>query len=320
MNGDMPGDMHASPDWRAQLALALPRAGWRTRFAPAPTGYLHLGHLVNALHVWGIARAHGGSVVLRVEDHDRTRCRPEYEQALLDDLDWLGLDADQYRTASFRADAQTHPARQSNGEARYAAALARLEAQELVYPCRCTRRDIAAIVPHASGEEPCYPGTCRRAAVPPHETFARRVQLAPADFAFHDLRLGPLVQAPWRQCGDVLVRDRHAQWTYQFAVVVDDLAHDVDVIIRGEDLLASTGRQLQLAALLGRTRPPLFLHHTLLVHPDGSKLSKATRDTALRDLRADGVRPAALFAEAARRAGLAQVHELPAADIASLFG
>jgi glutamyl-Q tRNA(Asp) synthetase len=311
--------MGTAPDWRTQLAHVLPPAGWRTRFAPAPTGYLHLGHLVNALHVWGVARAHGGEVVLRIEDHDRTRCRGEYEQALLDDLEWLGLHADHFDGPTFRADPATHAARQSNQEARYAAALATLAERGLVYACRCTRRDIAQRVPHAPGEEPCYPGTCRFAMVPGDETFARRVHFAPAQFTFADLRLGALQQSPHRQCGDLLVRDRHAQWTYQFAVVVDDMTHGIDVIIRGEDLLASTGRQVQLAGLLGRTRPLQFLHHALLVHADGSKLSKATHDTSLREMRAAGAKPGTLLAEAARRAGLAQRSTLPASDVASLF-
>lgn len=311
--------MRTPSDWRADLAHRLPSAGWRTRFAPAPTGYLHLGHLVNALHVWGIARAHGGTVVLRLEDHDRTRCRAEYEHALLDDLDWLGFAPDEFTSASFRADPHAHTARQSNQEARYAQALARLAAQGLVYACRCTRRDIAAVVPHAPGVEPCYPGTCRVAAVPSADTFARRVHLAPATMHVEDLRLGALQQAPHRQCGDLLVRDRHAQWTYQFAVVVDDITHAIDVVIRGEDLLASTGRQVQLAQLLGRDTPPNFLHHTLLMRPDGSKLSKATHDTSLREMRLAGVRPAQLLAAAARRAGLCDTRELPVAEVPSLF-
>jgi glutamyl-tRNA synthetase/glutamyl-Q tRNA(Asp) synthetase len=319
------------PHWRQLLAHHLPPAGWRTRFAPAPTGYLHLGHLVNALHVWGIARAHGGTVLLRIEDHDGTRCRPEYEAALLEDLEWLGLHADHFPASTFRADGAQHEAhheaqheaqheaRQSNQSARYASALARLDARGLVYACRCTRRDIARLVPHEPGEEPCYPGTCRTAQVPAEESFARRVRLEPSRIAFDDLRLGTMVHEPHRQCGDVLVRDRHAQWTYQFAVTVDDDRHDIDLVIRGEDLLASTGRQLQLAALLGRTRPLRFLHHTLLVHPDGSKLSKASGDTALRELRAAGLRAEQLLAEAARRAGLSQVSTLPAFAIADLF-
>lgn len=311
--------MRTPDDWRSTLPQRLPARGWRTRFAPAPTGYLHLGHLVNALHVWGVARAFGGIVVLRIEDHDRTRCRPEYEQALLDDLEWLGLAPDDFDVASFRHDVHTHPARQSNQAARYRSALDRLEARGFVYPCRCTRRDIAELVPHRPGEEPRYPGTCRHAVVPAGETFARRVQLDDMRIQFDDLRLGILTQTPQQQCGDVLVRDRHAQWTYQFAVVVDDMTHDIDVVIRGEDLLASTGRQLQLASLLGRSRDIRFLHHTLLVHPDGSKLSKATHDTSLREMRAAGIGASTLLAEAARRAGLADVASIESNDIASLF-
>ena len=115
---------------------------WRTRFAPAPTGYLHLGHVVNAIHVWGIARAFGGDVLLRIEDHDRTRCRAEYEDALLDDLDWLGFVPDIGSTDSFRAarhgTPHPHPQRQSDNENRYAAALAALSARDLTYVCTCT--------------------------------------------------------------------------------------------------------------------------------------------------------------------------------------
>jgi glutamyl/glutaminyl-tRNA synthetase len=300
---------------------------WRTRFAPAPTGYLHLGHVVNAIHVWGIARAFGGEVLLRIEDHDRTRCREEYETALLEDLDWLGFVPDIGTTDSFRADRGgsharapfvNHPLRQSDNEARYNAALMSLADRGLTYVCTCTRRDIAQLSPHASGEEPRYPGRCRHAHHDARESLARRVQMDAGVESFHDGRLGPIRQSPAEQCGDVLVRDRHGQWTYQFAVVVDDMAHGIDVVIRGEDLLASTGRQLRLAALLGRTRPMHWWHHPLLVHPDGSKLSKANRDTAIRERRAAGIPATALLGEAAFLSGLLpaardlSIDELPA--------
>lgn len=314
------------PHWIDQLAARLPAPGWRTRFAPAPTGWLHLGHLVNALHVWGIARAHGGQVVLRIEDHDAGRCRSAYEQGLLDDLDWLGLAPDVCDTAGFRADPAHHIARQSNQDARYAAALEALRARGLVYACRCSRREIAARAQalgrdaSADGEALWYPGTCRDAEVPFDETPARRVRLDDSVVAFTDLRLGALTQHPAQQCGDLLVRDRAGNWTYQFAVVVDDMAHDIDVIIRGEDLLASTGRQWQLAALLGRTTMPQVLHHTLLVHADGAKLSKARRDTGLRELRAAGATAGQLRGEAAARAGLIpDVRPLPMSAVVELF-
>lgn len=297
---------------------------WRTRFAPAPTGYLHLGHLVNAVCVWGMARAHGGEVLLRIEDHDRTRCRPEFEAALLDDLEWLGFVPDVHPVSTFRAapgvSPLAHPARQSDQEPRYAAALDTLLQRVLVYACACTRRDIAQLVPRAPGEEARYPGTCREAAVDANAHFARRVRLPDVSVTFDDLRLGAVTQYPAQQCGDLLVRDRHAQWTYQFAVVVDDMAHDIDVVIRGEDLLASTGRQWALASLLGRDIPPLTLHHALITHPDGSKLSKANRDTSLRELREAGWSAERLIGEAAYRAGmLPTARALPARAVGELF-
>jgi glutamyl-tRNA synthetase/glutamyl-Q tRNA(Asp) synthetase len=290
--------------WTIGLHERLPQAPWRTRFAPAPTGFLHLGHLANALHVWGLARAFGGQVLLRLEDHDRSRCRPAFEGALLDTLDWLGLEPDQFPTASFRAEPASHPARQSNQDARYGEALDRLDADGLVYPCSCSRKMIADPLGLPDGTEARYPGTCRTASLDPELTPARRVRMAPGAWSFDDLRLGPLAQEPAVQCGDLLVRDRLGQWTYQFAVVVDDLAHGIDVVIRGEDLLASTGRQLQLAALLGRSEPPLYCHHPLLVHPDGRKLSKAGQDTSVLALRDAGWTVPALMGHAAWRAGL----------------
>ena len=318
--------VRALPSLGGRLATSLPNAGWRTRFAPAPTGYLHLGHLVNAIHVWGVARAYGGLVALRIEDHDRTRCKPEYETALHEDLEWLGFEADIAPSASFgsreHADALTHPHayRQSDQFARFERALAELDEQSLVYPCACTRREIASMTSRLAGEELRYPGTCRNANISPNETFARRVRIDECAVQFEDLRLGPMMQRPSAQCGDVLVRDRHANWTYQFAVAVDDLTHDIDVIIRGEDLLSSTGRQFRLAQLLGRTAMPLTLHHALLCHPDGTKLSKSNRDTALRERRRNGATPQALLGEAAQLVGLQPTaRSLHVNDLAALF-
>lgn len=299
---------------RPALALA---PGFTTRFAPAPTGYLHLGHAVNAVWVWGIARAFGGRVLLRVEDHDRGRCRPAYEQALLDDLDWLGLEPDGPGTAAFRAGPLTQ--RQSDDPARYAAHLAALEARGLAYACRCSRAEIA----RAASEEgdTRYPGTCRDAAIPASSTPARRVIMgADAVERFDDLRLGPQAQDPDRQCGDVLVRDRAGNWTYQFAVVVDDLEQGIDLIIRGEDLLDSTGRQRRLARLLGRRESPRVLHHPLLRHPDGRKLSKSAHDTGLRELRAAGRTRADILGLAAHLSGLTPAPTPLAPDaLADLF-
>ena len=276
--------------------------GWRTRFAPAPTGYLHLGHVVNAIYVWGVARANDGRVALRIEDHDRSRCRVEYERALLDDLDWLGFVPDEGTTAEFRAG--TTNFRQSDNEWRYAAAITALELRGLVYVCRCSRADIAWLVPDQPNEEMRYPGTCRDAALPPDASLQRRLKLGGARERFFDLLLGPQEQQPRTQCGDLLLRDRLGQWTYQFAVTVDDLEQDIDVVIRGEDLLPSTGRQRALARLLGRRRSPHFLHHPLVLKPNGEKLSKSAGDSGVRELRDAGRTPAEVLGEAAHRAGL----------------
>lgn len=280
---------------------ALP-AGFTTRFAPAPTGYLHLGHAVNAVWVWGVARAFGGRVLLRLEDHDRGRCRPEYERAVLDDLDWLGLAPDGASTDDFRRGA--HAQRQSDNTARYAARLAELEARGLAYVCTCSRAEIAR-AGDAAGGELHYPGTCRARAHDPASTPARRVRMDRGQpERFLDLRLGAQVQDPDRQCGDVLARDRLGHYTYQFAVVVDDIDQGIDVVIRGEDLLDSTGRQIRLARLLGRAVPPRFLHHPLVRRPDGRKLSKSSGDTGLGDLRAMGRTPAEVLGLAAQLGGL----------------
>ena len=309
-----------APQTGVSLGDRLPVTGWRTRFAPAPTGYLHLGHLVNALHVWGIARAFGGQVVLRIEDHDRSRCRPQYEAALLEDLEWLGFVPDEGDIGHFRQGATR--LRQSDNGVAYDSALAQFDAMHRLFACTCSRREIQAITgPTAPGDEAAYPGTCRNNRKAPDSTRARRVQLDDGDVRFVDLALGAQQQTPWHDCGDVLVRDRFGHWTYQFAVVVDDLNQAVDVVIRGEDLLASTGRQIMLARLLGRGTPPLFYHHSLIRHADGRKLSKAANDTSLRELRAGGADAASLIGEAATRCGLLHAPDrLAASDVASLFG
>ncbi len=281
---------------RARLADQLPPR-WRTRFAPAPTGYLHLGHAVNAVYVWSVARAFGGEVALRIENHDQQRFRVEFERAILDDLAWLGLTWDN------AAVGQPSPIRQSDRTEAYARALGVLAQSQRVYACRCSRREIAATHGSSTGEQR-YPGTCREAKVPLDETPARRLSLTDTVVTFDDLRHGPVTQVPSDQCGDLLLRDRLGQWTYQFAVVCDDLEFGTDVIIRGDDLLASTGRQLLLGAQLGRVAAPLVLHHPLVLHPDGTKLSKSSGDTALHELRTLGWAPEQVLGHAAWLGGL----------------
>jgi glutamyl-Q tRNA(Asp) synthetase len=299
----------------AALAARLPSRPL-TRFAPSPTGFLHLGHVANAVWVWGLARALGGRVLLRLEDHDRSRCRAAYEAALLEDLEWLGLEPDVGPVAEFRAGAS--PLRQSDAGAAYAAALDRLGTA--VFACDCSRKDLALKGGDVFNEETRYPGRCRtrRLARAPGRGLRLRVQ--PGVERFVDARLGPQEQHPTDQCGDLLLLDRLGQWTYQFAVVVDDLRQGVDLVIRGEDLLASTGRQTLLGRRLGRASPPVYLHHPLIRKPGGEKLSKSSGDSGVRELRAAGDEPAAVLGRAAWLTGL-QAEPAPVApdDLAKLF-
>jgi glutamyl-tRNA synthetase/glutamyl-Q tRNA(Asp) synthetase len=314
-----PGDLSRMPALDlAALAARLP-ARPLTRFAPSPTGYLHLGHVANAVWVWGLAQALGGRVLLRLEDHDRGRCRPGYESALLDDLDWLGLTPDVGSVAEFRAGPS--PYRQSDAGEAYEGALARLSEHAQVFACDCSRRDLARAGGDAFNEETPYLGRCRGRGLARVPARGLRLRVDPGVERFDDARLGSREQQPAAQCGDLLLRDRLGQWTYQFAVVVDDMRHGVDLVIRGEDLVESTGRQLLLARMLGRTVPPVFLHHPLIRKPGGEKLSKSSGDTGIRELRAAGAAPAAVLGRAAFLCGL-QGSDAPAApgDLAKLFG
>ena len=273
-----------------------------TRFAPSPTGYLHLGHVVNAIYVWGLARALDGRVLLRIEDHDRLRSRPEYEAALLEDLHWLGFSADETPNSRLR---------QSDDDSAYGGALARLRTTHHVYACDCSRKDIGG------GR---YPGTCRRRALDERAGRGVRVQIESGQDQFIDGLLGAQMQAPGDEYGDLLLRDRDGHWTYQFAVTVDDMRQGITAVIRGTDLLSSTGRQIRLARMLGRPELPVFVHHPLVWKSSGQKLSKSDGDTGVRELRAAGVTPDEVVGRAAAAVGLLDAPRPINADrVAELF-
>lgn len=264
-----------------------------TRFAPSPTGHLHLGHLLNAIYVWRAARGVGGQVRLRIEDHDRERSRAEFETGILDDLEWLGFAPDMPPLTAFRRGACG--GRQSDHPSRYEDALATLTRNGRVYGCGCSRAAIMTRTP-STKEELRYDGFCRTRGLEPGPGVGARIKLAPGVETFDDALVGAQSQEPLAQCGDLLARDRHGNWTYQFSVTVDDLVEGITDIIRGCDLLPSTGRQIQLARLLGRSSPPRFSHHPLILGPDGEKLSKSRGDTGLRELRAAGLSAADVIA------------------------
>ncbi len=253
------------------------------RLAPSPTGAQHVGNARTYLIAWLSARSRGGTVVLRLEDIDSPRVKPGAAELALEDLRWLGLDWDE------------GPVVQTQRLAWYEEALARLQAQELVYPCTCTRSDVerAASAPHAEHEGTIYPGTCagRRvadAAALGDQSFAWRMRVGQEQKPFRDGFLGPVAGDP--SGGDFVVWKSAATPAYHLAVVVDDAAQGITEVIRGDDLVASTPRQLLLYHALGLT-PPAFTHVPLVVGPDGRRLAKRHGDTRLAALRAAGVPP-----------------------------
>ncbi|HYJ29437.1 MAG TPA: tRNA glutamyl-Q(34) synthetase GluQRS [Allosphingosinicella sp.] len=269
-----------------------------TRFAPSPTGRLHLGHAFSALLAHDVARERGGTFLLRIEDIDPGRARPEHVDAILADLDWLGLEYD------------GEILYQSERLPLYADALARLRERGLVYPCFCTRSAIAAEIaasaaaPHGP-DGPLYPATCRsllpedRARRMESEQHAWRLDTARAAAA-----AGPLywqdgdteVQAEPQAFGDVVLARKDAPVSYHLAVTVDDAAQGVTHVVRGRDLYASTDVHRLLQALLGLPVPH-YRHHPLLADAQGRRLAKRHGAPTLADLRAAGADPVALVAE-----------------------
>jgi len=249
------------------------------RFAPSPSGRMHLGNLLCALVAWLSAKSGGGRILLRIEDLDTARCRGIYAARLEQDLLWLGLRWDEGGSLG----GPHAPYEQSRRSERYRAALEQLQALGLVYPCFCTRAQLhAASAPH--GRDGVYPGTCARlteeerrlrAAV---RSPALRMRVPEETISFTDGHLGEVSEYLPTECGDFLLRRSDGLYAYQLAVVVDDAAMGVTQVVRGADLLASTPRQILLYRLLGWT-PPQFYHIPLLLDAQGRRLSK--RDGSL---------------------------------------
>ena len=267
------------------------------RFAPSPNGRLHLGHAASALLNYTGARRGGGRFLLRIEDIDPARCRPEFEQAVYDDLQWLGLDW------------ETPVLRQSEHFPRYQAALAGLRAEGLVYACFCSRGDIARAVP---AEHPrdwdgalVYPGTCRRLSA---EARARRIAAGePHAWRLNVAVLPPAFPSPswreaasvdfletreavldWRGWGDVILASKHAPASYHLCVVLDDALQGVTHVVRGRDLYPATSVHRVLQTLMNLPAP-LYFHHPLMVDDEQRKLSKRLGSTGLAELRREGV-------------------------------
>ncbi len=248
------------------------------RFAPSPSGRMHLGNLWSCLLAWLAARSAGGGMVLRLEDLDPDRCRPEYCDQVMRDLEWLGLDWD------------NEPVYQSRRADIYAEAFRELERQGLIYPCFCTRAErLAASAPHRSDGAAVYDGRCRSLTQPDREELFRtrrpawRVQVPEAEVSFTDLLQGSCAENLARDCGDFILRRSDGVFAYQLAVVVDDRAMGVTQVVRGGDLMSSTLRQIWLQERLGLPRPE-YGHLPLLLAHDGRRLAKRDRDLELGQL------------------------------------
>jgi len=270
-------------------------AASRGRYAPSPTGRLHLGNARTALLAWLDARAAAGAFVLRVEDVDLGRSRRALEDDMLRDLAWLGLDWDEGPDVG----GPLGPYRQSERAEHYAAALARLA----TYPCTCTRRELRALPTMGMAGEPVYPGTCRAGAAPGRPAATRWRVPADATIDFTDRLLGRHVQTVAREVGDFVLRRGDGAWAYQLAVVVDDAAMGIDSVVRGADLLDSTPRQILLQRALGLPTPR-YAHVPLILGSDGAKLSKRDGAPDLGELRRGGADPRRVVAALARSVGL----------------
>jgi glutamyl-Q tRNA(Asp) synthetase len=258
-----------------------------TRFAPSPTGYLHLGHAYSALIAWRRARDPGGRFLLRMEDIDPVRCRPEFATAILEDLAWLGIDWD-------------GPVRvQSEHLNDYAAVLEQLRARGLIYPCFCSRADIQrsviAAAPHGPDGGPLYPGTCRNISLTEriaraNEPHALRLDMDRAliqGLTFEEEGEGTVIADP-AQFGDVVLARKDTPTSYHLCVTHDDALQGVTLVTRGEDLKQATHPHRLLQALMGWPTPA-YAHHRLLTDASGRRLAKRDRAMTLRELRASGV-------------------------------
>ena len=281
------------------------------RFAPTPSGRMHLGNVFSALMAWVSVRAQGGEMVLRMEDLDTQRTSPEYAETLRRDLAWLGLDYDR----------ETPP--QSQRSRAYDRYFSLLEEQGLLYPCYCTRSQLHSVnAPHLSDGTYVYPGTCRsltpaqRSAI--HRAPAWRVVVPDKLWQVEDLVQGHYELNLAQACGDMVVRRADGVYVYQLAVTVDDGEAGVTEVVRGMDLLSSAPRQMYLQDLFGFPHPR-YAHVPMLLAPDGRRLSKRDRDLDLGELQ-KRCRPEEIIGRLAFAAGLIdQDVPLSARELAAAF-
>ena len=277
------------------------------RFAPTPSGRMHLGNVFAALIAWLSVKSRGGHMVLRMEDLDTLRTSDAFAEVLRSDLQWLGLDWD----------AETAP--QSQRSAVYDRYFEKLMDEKLLYPCYCTRSQLHSVnAPHRSDGTYVYPGTCRNRTDTPDKPHSWRVQVPDRVWALDDLLQGPYQENLASDCGDFVVRRADGVYVYQLAVTVDDGEAGVTEVVRGVDLLSSAPRQMYLQELFGFSHPT-YGHVPLLLAPDGRRLSKRDKDLDLGQLR-QWLKPEELIGSLAHTCGLLDAYQpISARELCSLF-
>lgn len=272
--------------------------GFNTRFAPSPTGYLHIGHIASMLIVEKLCELAGGRVILRIEDHDKTRSRPHYIKSIVEDLYNLGFKYDNVEVIDNEPILDRDYIQSSHLE-RYKNRLSELASKDIIYYCSCSRKDIKERTNELEKKELFYDGHCQHNKISSPETDTNSeqnaVRMVVEDISYqiglHDPFIEATEQTPSDQCGDIVLRDKDQNYSYQFAVVCDDIAENIDVVIRGVDILNSTGRQIYLYDQLGARKRPTYLHHPILSDEKGKKLSKRFLSESVRELLENGMNP-----------------------------
>jgi len=281
----------------------------RGRFAPSPTGYIHLGNVWTAFLAWLQVRQQKGTLILRIEDIDEQRSKPEYTQALLEDLAWLGLDWDEGPGKG----GPYGPYIQQERYSLYEKALQELQAKHLLYPCYCSRARLQAIGAPHEGEHRLYDGHCYGMPQEQRRQMDRkpswRVHVPHVSVSFTDGSYGPFSDYLPRVCGDFVVRRADGLYAYQLAVAVDDGSMGITHVLRGRDLLSSTAQQIWLMEVLGYT-PPSYTHVPMLIDASGNRLSKRQQGITVRSLRDRGVQADAILSALALAGGLVSERRL----------
>ncbi|NRA64021.1 MAG: hypothetical protein HRU19_06025 [Pseudobacteriovorax sp.] len=267
----------------------------KTRFAPSPTGRLHLGHVLSAFLVYAIGKKVSAQLFLRIEDHDQGRSRQSHIDGILEDLTWLGFHFE-----------SSHIYLQSDHFDRYESYFQKLHELGYTYYCDCSRKTISRRI-GTDKSQLTYDGYCRNRNLGPGEGRGVRIRQESYTFSWKDLFLGPQVQTFDGLTGDPLIRERQGNWTYQFAVAIDDLVESMNLIIRGEDITHATGGQSYIKSLIhGKDCGAVYGHHPLIVGPDHLKLSKRLRSTTISSLREQGIEPEEVFRQIAKEIGIGE--------------